>query len=44
MYIDGQQVGIIQIKEKPAVAEANKWKLIDNRSLPKVNNNKIYFC
>ena len=31
-------------KREAGCAEANKWKLIDNRSLPKVNNNKVYFC
>jgi predicted Zn-dependent protease len=30
--------------ERKAIAESNKWKLINDSSLPKVNNNKVYFC
>ena len=28
--------------ERKAIAEANKWKLIDNSSIPKLNKNKVY--
>ena len=30
--------------EREAVAEANKWKLIDNSSLPKISQIKQYYC
>jgi hypothetical protein len=30
--------------ERGAIAEANKWKLIDNSSLPKISNIKQYYC
>jgi Matrixin len=30
--------------ERKAIAEANKWKLIDNSSLPKISQSKQYYC
>ncbi len=30
--------------ERKAIAEANKWKLIDNNSLPTKSQIKNYFC
>jgi hypothetical protein len=30
--------------EREAIAEANKWKLIDNHSIPKKSQNKNYLC
>ena len=30
--------------EREAVKDANKWKLVDNDSLPKINKIKRYFC
>ena len=30
--------------ERKAIAEANKWKLIDNHSIPKKSDNKNYLC
>ena len=30
--------------ERKAIAEANKWKLIDDDPLPKLSQNKRYYC
>jgi predicted Zn-dependent protease len=30
--------------EREAIAQANKWKLIDNSSLPKISQVKQYYC
>jgi len=30
--------------ERKAIAEANKWKLLDNNSLPTKSQTKKYFC
>ena len=30
--------------ERKAIAEANKWKLIDKTSLPQKNHIKQYYC
>ena len=35
---------VISDCEREAIAEANKWKLIDNDSLPKLSQIKHYYC
>ena len=41
VYPSYNEISECEIK---AIAEANKWKLIDNTLLPKLSQNKQYYC